>query len=115
MGLDQNWIVKTEESIHYHRKFNALQGFMANEWYQAGNDVNEEFNCQNLEITSEILDRLEAALVNDTLNPVNGFFFGSSAKDDWYWEQIKELKETVIPDVRDRMEQGERIYYSAWY
>ena len=114
MGLDQYWMVQTSETIHTHRKFNALQGFMQKEWDDAGNEP-AEFNCQQLNITPEILDRLEAIIEVDALEPTAGFFFGNTEKDDWYYEDIKDLKEKVIPDVRQRLEDGETIAYSCWY
>ena len=121
MGLDQYWLVKEQNEegedeyldIHTHRKFNALQGFMQEEWAAQGNE--EDFNCQNLEITSEILNKLEERTNTDTLKPTSGFFFGSTEKDDWYYEDLKHLKDDVIPDIRQRIEAGETIVYSCWY
>jgi hypothetical protein len=113
MGLDQYWLVKATKTIHTHRKFNALQGFMEKEWEAAGNDDN--FNCQEFYITEEILDRLEAAIKADELEPTEGFFYGNTEKNEWYFEDIKDLTETVIPDLRKRMENDENIYYSCWY
>ena len=113
MGLDQYWSVKTSETIHTHRKFNALQGFMQKEWEAAGHT--DEFNCSELYITEEILDRLEAKIAADELDPTEGFFFGSTEKDEWYLEDIKELKEKVIPDIRERLRDDESIVYSCWY
>ena len=54
MGLDQNWLVKNgdeQQSIAYHRKFNALEGFMDDKWHEAGNTG--EFNCELVKITDE--------------------------------------------------------------
>ena len=116
MGLDQYWQVAAKETIHTHRKFNALQGFMQEEWYgtEEGN-VEEEFNCRDLIITEEILDRLEAKIEADELEPTAGFFFGGTEKDEWYREDIKHLKEVVIPDIRERLKEKEEVSYSCWY
>ena len=112
MGLDQYWEVRATETIHTHRKFNALQGFMENEW---ANSSNDEFNCRHLIITPELLDRLEAKIAADELEPTEGFFFGNTEKDEWYRKDIEELKEVVIPDVRKRLEAGDEVAYSCWY
>lgn len=117
MGLDQNWVAKlndTEyETIHYHRKFNALQGFMTQEWEAAGHT--EEFNLEYLPVTEDMLDKLEVLIVNDELEPTAGFFFGSYEKDENYWDAVEELKTIVIPKVRKKIKQGKEIFYTCWY
>lgn len=113
MGLDQNWIVKTTKSIAYHRKFNALQGFMEDIWRSLGNEG--EFNCEDVRITDEILDELEERVEAGTLEPRGGFFFGDTNKDEYYLADIKELKEEVIPKVRKRMAEGDEVYYTSWW
>jgi len=113
MGLDQNWIVKKTESIAYHRKFNALEGFMAQKWKDEGND--EEFNCCDLLITEEILDELETTIKAGQLLPTSGFFFGNTEIDEYYKQEVKELLEDVIPMVRDRMTEGQQVYYTSWW
>ena len=113
MGLDQYWEVRGWETIHSHRKFNALQGFMQEEWKAAGNE--DEFNCRHLIITEEILDRLDAKIEADNLDPTAGFFFGGTEKDEWYREDLKRLKEEVLPDIRECLKEGAEIAYSCWY
>jgi len=113
MGLDQYWVIETTETIHTHRKFNALQGFMQEEYNNAGHEG--DINCNMLTITPEILDRLEAKIDADELEPTAGFFFGNTEKDDWYQEDLKNLKTDIIPDVRQRIKEGENVKYTCWY
>lgn len=129
MGLDQNWlgcehdrpIVKSDHSwekdgldnFAYHRKFNALEGFMQTIWYRNGNT--KEFNCELLPVDDCVLDELEAKIDDDELEPTSGFFFGSTKKDEWYRKDIKELKEEVIPKAREYLEKGGQVYYTSWY
>jgi len=120
MGLDQYWEQQTPDSkenhqLFYHRKFNALEGFMAQKWAKETGQDAGEFNCQNLTITSEILDELEEAIENDKLNPVAGFFFGTTDKDEWYNNDVTELRIVVIPKIRKKLEEGETITYSSWW
>ena len=86
MGLDQyakkvksdydyetktDTIVKTE--IHYWRKHNALEGWMANLWRSRGMDG--EFNCQVVQLTKDNLDNLENDIKEGRLPQPEGFFF----------------------------------------
>lgn len=119
MGLDQNWLVSdsngNRESFAYHRKFNALEGYMAEIWYAMNGDTEETFNCQLLEVTAEMLDDLEATVEGDRLEPTAGFFFGSTEKDEWYREDVEELLEKVIPAARQHLAEGNAVYYTSWW
>ena len=115
MGLDQVWARKKDEdeyeSLHYHRKFNALEGFMAAQWAEETGRPAEKFNCEYFTVTLEILDKLERT----NLEPTPGFFFGNNEKDEWYYKDMQELRGTVIPDIRERLKKGETIAYSSWW
>jgi hypothetical protein len=122
MGLDQYWFRKIatndegedqHEEIFYHRKFNALEGFMARKW--EADHPGDTFNCEYLTVTSEVLDELEQAAQEDKLDPTAGFFFGGTEKDEWYLNDLKELREKIIPFVRKEIEAGETILYSSWW
>ncbi len=119
MGLDQNWLIDDSENpgkykeIHYHRKFNALEGFMQDKWYEAGNS--QEFNCRKLPITEDILTDLEKVLKQKTLEPTAGYFFGEAGKDKSYYQDIKELEDKVIPLVKGHMQDGRIVYYTSWW
>lgn len=119
MGLDQNWLIDDKDnpgehkSIAYHRKFNALEGFMEKKWRDAGNE--SEFNCEYLPITDELLDELETKAFDNDLEPLAGFFFGNTDKDEYYDTDIKELLTDVIPRVRQYIKDGEAVYYRSWW
>ena len=119
MGLDQNWLIADKDdpgehtSIAYHRKFNALEGFMSGKWHSAGNEG--EFNCEMLPITDAILNELEIKAFSNNLEPLAGFFFGNTDKDEDYDMDIQELLTDVIPKVRQYMENGEAVFYRSWW
>ena len=124
MGLDQYWYTKAGkddegepqyEEIFYHRKFNALEGFMAHEWAEQTGYNEGAFNCEHLTITPEILDKLEQTIKDDKLDPTPGFFFGTYEKNEWYKQDLEELTDKVIPKVRKLLEKGETITYSSWW
>lgn len=124
MGLDQYWFSKIAdnnegepqyEEIYYHRKFNALEGFMAAQWAEETGRPAQEFNCHYFTVTPAVLDKLEEAIRNDKLDPVGGFFFGSTEKDEYYQEDVKELAEIVIPKIREYLQKGETVVYTSWW
>jgi hypothetical protein len=125
MGLDQNWLATDKQgaideiddgdlrNIQYHRKFNALEGFMQDIWYREGNTT--EFNCELLPITPEILDELEAKIKKDQLDPHSGLFFGDTEKDDYYWDEVNNLRDEVIPNVRKLLNEDKQVFYTSWW
>lgn len=124
MGLDQNWLVKIGENdegepeyaeIAYHRKFNALEGFMSERWAEKSGQSAEEFNCEYLTITPEILDKLEATIKEDKLEPTPGFFFGTYEKDEWYRKDVENLVQEVLPKVREHLKDGDHVVYTSWW
>lgn len=119
MGLDQYWFVKKPEieekdaeEIAYHRKFNALEGFMALEAINLGIvDDPSEFNCVDLPITPEILYRLQEAIDNGSLTPTGGFFFGPLEVRE---EDLEYLKK-VIKNVESYLKEGNTVVYTSWW
>ena len=124
MGLDQNWMFTEEQGevdrssdslqpLAYFHKFNALEGFMQDVWYREGN--NNEFNCELLAITPEIMDELDDRIAEDRLDPLAGFFFGSTEKDEDYYTDLEHLKDEVIPKARKLLEEDKQVFYtSSW-
>lgn len=124
MGLDQYWLVKIGEDeegkpeyneVAYHRKFNALEGFMSERWAEQSGQSAEEFNCEYLAVTPEILDKLEAIIKEDKLEPTQGFFFGGYEKDEWYRKDVENLVQEVLPKVREHLKDGDHVVYTSWW
>ena len=125
MGLDQNaykvkssynparktQTVKTTE-ICYWRKHNALQGWMEELWCEKTGKTPIELNCQDLEITTEDLDKLEAAITNNKLPSTEGFFYGSDTSQD---ESRKEYDLDFVFKARAAIKEGYTITYSCWW
>lgn len=149
MGLDQYWLVDTEENqhfrefahktmermygsdteqwptdaakrfdevsrdceaheIYYHRKVGFLQQWMAEKWESLGNTT--EFNCEYLTVSDEMLDELERDIEKAVINKdAAGFFWGS------YHEGDMEDVQVAIAAARERLRDGDTVYYTAWY
>ena len=100
--------------LAYWRKHPNLQGWMERLWLEKNpelqDDTQASFNCVELELTWEDLDRLEHAVKMQMLPPTQGFFFGD-ASDKHY--QAQDLK--FIQDARAELFMGLKVFYnSSW-
>lgn len=110
--------VPKPREIAYWRKHPNLQGWMERLWEEKGapggdpDDPNYMFNCVELELTWEDLDRLEEDIKNGALAELNttGFFFGN-ASDEYYRDH--DLK--FIKNARVELFLGLKVFYnSSW-
>ena len=114
MGLDMYAHRVKKEEIAYWRKHNRLQGWFEQEYYKAHSDATE-FNCTDLYVTVEMLDRLELDINEDALPKTEGFFYGT---DSYSWEERKDMKNydlDFITTARKALSEGDHIVYSCWW
>ena len=119
MGLDQYLMWKeTDDSepelIFQWRKHPNLHGFMTQEWLRLNPTKNaDDFNCTPLELTKEMLDRLDACIhpanPGSGLPETEGFFFGESGGK--YDDQDRKMLEFC----RGALEKGQRVAYDSWW
>lgn len=100
--------VEEATELHYWRKHPNLHGWMERLYREkGGQDAN--FNCLNLQLTAEDLDRLETAIRDRTLPHTEGFFFGvsdgSEVDDDL----------AFIAKARDALAAGLAVFYVSWW
>jgi len=101
--------------VAYWRKFNALHNWFV-ENLQNGVD-----DCGTYEISRSLLDKLlvdiDKTLNGETtlIDPVDGFFFGSTEKDDYYWELLEDTYDT-IERIQETFDFGQYrlFYHSSW-
>ena len=119
MVLDQIAYTKEKGEFAYWRKHNALDGWMESLWRSKGNDGS--FNCEELELTLEDINRLEDVVENDLLPETHGFFFGNDSRFD---ENKKEITLEFIEDAKRLLKRKwwekllnkqKKVYYSnSW-
>ncbi|MDF1600947.1 phosphoglycerate kinase [Mesorhizobium sp. YIM 152430] len=101
---------KAEEGgeLHYWRKHPNLHGWME-QLYRAKGGTAECFNCVNLQLTAEDLDRLEAAIRQRALPHTEGFFFGAS--------DGSEIEDDLrfVAKAREALAEGLSVFYSSWW
>jgi hypothetical protein len=126
MGLDMylNQRIRKEEHIEdtditlvYWRKANAIHKFFT--------DINEQYDsCESIEVTKDmlgtLLDRCTMVLedrsrADELLPTTNGFFFGSTEYDDWYFDKLKKTIEDITPILSDGDIKDGDLYYYGWY
>jgi hypothetical protein len=100
--------VENKAEIHYWRKHPDLHGWME-ELYRAKGGTAEMFNCVNVVITAEDLDRLEQAFAGFELPDTSGFFFGDSDGS----EVDDDL--AFIKMARQAIATGCTVYYTSWW
>ena len=100
--------VARPRELAYWRKHPNLHGWFQREWESAGNSG--DFNGDELEITWDMLDRLEQDIQEGCLPETRGFFFGDGS-DDYYREQ--DLK--FVRNARAEIFSGLKVFYnSSW-
>lgn len=104
------------KQVAYWRKFNALH-----QWFvthvQLGID-----NCGLYELDQDVLrschDTLEEAFYKKNhyiLPPTQGFFWGSTEIDDYYWNNVEEAIQTISSLIDNTDWATERLFYqSSW-
>lgn len=116
MGLDMT-LYKTKKGnkpkandleIAYWRKFNALHNYFVT------NFQNGEDNCTpSNPISKQDFENLITVLREDNLAPIEGFFFGSTDKDEWYHEQRKNAIIEIKNIINETDWDTEFVYYCA--
>jgi hypothetical protein len=88
--------------LGYWRKANAIHNWFVKN-VQGGEDDCKEYLVP-FSYLVKLRDACKEALDNnnpDILEPVSGFFFGSTDIDDWYWEDIKKTHELMAELCQD--------------
>ena len=121
MGLDIYFHKrKFGEEIGYFRKVN----FLVKYFEDLGFDVEHQTPLQvDKEMIEELYSRCCKVLNNhedaeELLPTCEGFFFGSTEYDEWYFKDVEKVKEyieeTLLPTF-DELEPYESIYFETWY
>ena len=99
----------------YWRKANAIHGWFV-ENCQGGKDECQETYVDRAKLVElrdlckSILDNPDA---NGDLEPTHGFFFGSTEKDDWYLQDLKNTVEGITNALESLPENQYEFYYQA--
>ena len=116
--VDMNSIYGLDVSVNvaYWRKANAIHGWFVNN-VQGGEDNCGEYYVSNDKIR-ELVRVCTLALTNkdpNLLPPADGFFFGSTDIDEWYWYGLKDTIDQLQPLIdRPDFDNLSFYYQSSW-
>lgn len=94
--------------IAYWRKHPNLHGWMERLYREKGGQA-VVFNCVNVQLTAEDLDRLERDIKEECLPHTEGFFFGESDGNE-YDEDL-----AFVASAREALAQGLTVFYTSWW
>ena len=108
-------IIELNTRVAYWRKFNALHLWFV-ENVQDGIDECQEHivTIEHLKKLKEDLDKVNKENVENILPTQEGFFFGGTEYDDYYWESIEHLKSTVDYLINQHCTDTTYVYCSSW-
>lgn len=116
MGLDIK--ISHGKNSFYFRKYNWLYG-----WVRRKLKLPELKNCEHYQLTRPMIDDLidditkvlsDHSLAEKVLPTEDGFFFGSTAYDDWYYEDLTDAKKQ-LSELLTKMSDGEPADFWSWY
>lgn len=115
--INFNKVSYIEESVAYWRKANAIH-----KWF-VDNVQDGEDNCGSYYVSkedfrsllSDINEVLSDNSVASELLPTNdGFFFGGTDYDEYYFDDLKYTKEVIESILSEENFSGEYYYHSSW-
>ena len=119
IGLDNGGMRVKEVRCEamYWRKANAIHYWFVQNVQSGADDCREYFVTRDnlrslLKICETVLD--DPSRVNEILPPSEGFFFGSTQIDDWYWDDVKATIGTIKRLLSDVSEDWDFFYASSW-
>ena len=108
--------VHVEVTCAYWRKANQIHAWFVNN-VQGGNDNCGEYYVSH-EKLKDLLDLVNRALAErnpNLLPPQEGFFFGGTDIDEWYWKDLMDTINQLQPIIdRPDFENLSFYYQSSW-
>lgn len=98
------------QELHYWRKHPNLHGWME-QLYRSKGGEDESFNCVNVRLTEEDLNKLDKAIRSNKLPSTGGFFFGESQLDP---EEVQDDLQ-FVEDAKAAIKKGETVFYTSWW
>ena len=116
MGLDIK--ISHGKNSFYFRKYNWLDG-----WVRRKLKLRELENCEHYKLTRSMVNDLiddikkvlsDHSLAEKLLPTEDGFFFGSTEYDEWYYKDLTDAKEQLT-QLLAKMSDVEPADFWSWY
>ena len=110
---------KDTQEVMYWRKANQIR-----EWFVRNTGYGENDDCKYHRLTEKQLRKLyddcktvltDHSKAEEIMPTSSGFFFGSTAYDEWYFNDIEETAEQLYHILNDTDFETEDIYYYEWW
>lgn len=120
MGLDIYFTRKKTNEIGYFRKVNFLVKYFENKGMDVENQRPLEIFKEDAE---ELVENCKKVLENhdlaeELLPTCEGFFFGPTEYNDWYFESVQDVlnfvENELLPEFNE-LDSNESIYFEIWY
>jgi len=115
-NIDPTKIKDIIEEVGYWRKANAIHKWFVDNVQGGVDECQRSYvSREKLKELSEVVNKiLEDHSLAETLLPTqSGFFFGSTAYDEWYFKDLEETKEILTNALSDGSE-ASFYYHSSW-
>lgn len=115
--IDTSKIKYIQEEVVYWRKANAIHRWFVDNCQGGVDDCREAYVSR--EQLEELLDTVKRVLDGnhqigeDLLAPQEGFFFGSTEKDEWYWDDLRR----TYTELKAELDKNRDVFYeyhSSW-
>lgn len=119
MGLDIYFHKVRREEVGYFRKVNFLVAFFEEKGFNVETQADYYIDREDIE---DLIERCKKVLEShdsapELLPTMDGFFFGSTDYDEYYFEDVSEVlqfsKELLLKF--DTLEDGEYLTFHTWY
>jgi hypothetical protein len=130
VNINLNRVTYISENIGYWRKANQIHNWFV-ENVQGGEDDCRDYSVSRedfenlLQTVNLVLDAKgtseENSVIEDNLPTSDGFFFGTTVINDWYWGDLESTKQ-IVSDVLAEMDEDAKnpnlwvdyYYTSSW-
>lgn len=99
----------------YWRKSNAIHKWFVDN-VQSGQDDCRSYMVSREKLVELVYLILKVIETQDTslLPPTQGFFFGSSEVDDWYWQDLEDTVKQLSTILEEYPKEWQFEYHSSW-
>ena len=111
-GIKASRVKYIEEEVGYWRKANQIHRWFVEKVQDGVDDCRDAYvSGEKLNELLDICKKVQAdhSLAESLLPSANGFFFGNTDYDEWYYNDI----ENTIKILETALEDGDEFYYSS--
>ncbi|HWY33556.1 MAG TPA: hypothetical protein VNX68_02850 [Nitrosopumilaceae archaeon] len=107
--------VSLEIRMGYWRKFNALHSWLVKNVQKDVDDCGDYIvEERHLKILDMELKRINKENVKEIMPTAEGFFFGGTEYDEYFWREVEDLKAFVTYALTQISRERMLIYHSSW-